>query len=108
MVVATVLGAAAPGCAAGKCDQELVDRATKFMADHQSCAVDADCVVVSDYCEVLPKGYCGQLSMSRAGKDSAEWAAIDQELKDCSPSNCDVCGAGLIPTCRNGSCTGPG
>lgn len=108
MVVTTTLAASVQGCGAGTCDQALVDRATKFMAEHQSCTVDADCVVVSDYCEALPKGYCGQLTMSRAGKDSAEWAGIDQELKDCSPTKCTVCLAALIPACRNGSCNGPG
>jgi len=108
VLLATALLATAQGCGAGKCDQAVVDRATTFIAQHQSCATDADCVVISDYCQTLPNGYCGQLVMSRAGKESAEWGDLDHELSDCGPSKCTVCLAALIPACHAGSCKGPG
>jgi hypothetical protein len=96
---------AAAGCKAGSCDDELVDRAVAFMKAHQSCTVDADCVVAWDYCETLPGGYCGQLSMNREGSDSSEWKVIAQELDDCAPDGCTVCEAGLIPACKDGFCS---
>ena len=77
------------------------------MEAHQSCETDEDCVVVSDYCEELPGGWCGQLTMSREGADSAEWGEIDAELSDCGPSECTVCLGALVPTCNKGSCGGP-
>ncbi len=58
------------------CDKETVDRAVRFIETHQSCQTDADCVVIRDFCEALPGGYCGQLTMSRAGAESAEWSSL--------------------------------
>jgi hypothetical protein len=89
------------------CDPETIERATAFLESHQSCVVDTDCVVVSDYCEEIPGGFCGQLVMSREGAASAEWAALDKELRDCGPSECTVCLAAVIPACSDGSCNGP-
>ena len=103
-----VLAAAAcTGCKAGQCDPDLVDHAVGFLKAHQSCEVDADCVVVSDFCGTLPKGFCGQLVMNREGKASAEWGDISKELKDCSPEECTVCLAATVPACTDGSCQGP-
>lgn len=98
---------AAAGCKLDSCDPGLVDRATNLLKAHQSCAVDDDCVVVSDFCETLPHGDCGQLVMNRVGRDSAEWADLSKALKDCSPDDCTVCGAQLVARCSNGSCNGP-
>ncbi|HEX6767297.1 MAG TPA: hypothetical protein VF103_17485 [Polyangiaceae bacterium] len=95
------------GCESS-CDQKTVDRAVAFMEGHQSCEVDADCVVVGDFCEEIPGGWCGQLTMNRSGKESAEWRAIEDELRDCAPSKCTVCLGALEPSCSNGSCGGPG
>jgi hypothetical protein len=95
------------GCKADECDPGLVDRAVSFLNAHQSCTVNDDCVVVGDFCETLPGGYCGQLVMNRQGRDSAEWADLTKALKDCSPSECTVCGAAVIPGCTSGSCGGP-
>ena len=95
------------GCKSSSCDQELVGRAETFLKTHQSCSIDADCVVVGDFCETLPNGYCGQLTMSRQGRDSSDWASLSEELKDCAPSECTECLAALAPTCTNGSCNGP-
>jgi hypothetical protein len=97
---------AAQGCKTA-CEQETIERAVAFLKTHQSCEVDADCVVVSDYCEELPGGWCGQLVMNRTGSTSGEWASLDAELKDCSPSSCEVCAGGVIAACRDGSCGGP-
>jgi hypothetical protein len=103
LVVSAAL--AAQGCKT--CERKTIERATAFLEAHQSCEVDADCVAVSDYCEEIPGGFCGQLVMNRAGSSSPEWAALDAELKDCSPSDCEVCLAAVVPTCTDGSCGGP-
>ena len=107
-VLALALVVAPQGCAAGKCEQKLVDDATVFVKQHQSCTVDADCVVISDYCQALAGGFCGQLVMNRDGQQSAQWATFDQELKDCGPDKCTTCGAAVTPACHDGSCTGYG
>jgi hypothetical protein len=105
----SMVGTAALGlyaCSSG-CDQETVDRAVAYLSSHQACEIDGDCVVVGDYCEEIPGGYCGQLTMNRVGFDSAEWQAIAGDLEDCASSKCSVCDALLLPTCVNGSCGGP-
>ncbi|HEY3493289.1 MAG TPA: hypothetical protein VGK73_01330 [Polyangiaceae bacterium] len=109
LVAVLLVGTAALGlhaCSSG-CDQETVDRAVAFLESHQACESDDDCVVVGDYCEELPGGYCGQLTMNRAGLESAEWQAIAADLEGCAPSECTVCLAALVPGCANGSCGGP-
>jgi hypothetical protein len=88
------------------CDQEVIDRAVKFIDEHQSCSTDEDCVVINDFCAEIPGGFCGQLSMSRAGAESTEWQALESELGDCAPDDCEVCLAALIPSCQNGFCDG--
>ena len=105
MSMAVVLGSLSilSACQDG-CDAATVDRAVAFLDAHQSCATDEDCVTVSDYCEELPGGYCGQLPMSRAGAESPEWKDLDRKLRDCAPDKCAVCGALLIPSCQEGSC----
>jgi hypothetical protein len=97
---------AAQGCKTA-CEPKTIDRAVAFLNAHQSCEVDADCVVVSDYCGELPGGFCGQLVMSREGASSSEWASIDAELKDCSAEECTQCLAAVLPACMDGSCNGP-
>ena len=93
--------------ACNDCDDETIDRAVDFLEAHQSCEVDADCVVVSTFCDELPGGMCGQLTMSRKGEESPEWQALAEELDDCSPSECTECAAALEPRCGDGSCGGP-
>jgi hypothetical protein len=88
------------------CDEDTVDRAVAFLDANQTCATDADCVTVSDACRELPGGFCGQLPMNRQAADSAEWKAIERELRDCAPESCTVCTALLIPSCTDGSCRG--
>jgi hypothetical protein len=100
-------GALAAQACKTACDPATIDRAVQFLRSQQSCEVDSDCVVVSDYCEELPGGFCGQLVMSREGAASAEWAALDKELRDCGPSECTVCDAAVVPACSSGSCNGP-
>ncbi len=107
-VLALAFVVAPQGCAAGKCEQKLVDDATAFVKQHQSCTVDADCVVISDYCQALAGGFCGQLVMNRDGQESSQWATFDHELKDCGPDECTVCNAAVTPACHGGSCTGYG
>ena len=102
-----VAGPGASGCSDNVRAQETVDRAVAFMEAHQSCETDADCAVVSDFCETLPGGFCGQLTMSRAGEESAEWRSITAELEECSPEKCAQCLAALVPVCFEGSCGGP-
>lgn len=94
------------GCESHGCDQETVDRAVAFLDAHQSCETDDDCAVVSDFCGEVPGGFCGQLSMSREGAESAEWDALARAVSDCAPSSCEVCAAALVPTCTAGSCRG--
>jgi len=106
-VLAALGVVASVGCKAGECDPGLVDHAVNFLNAHQSCATDDDCVIVPDFCETLPKGYCGQLVMNRQGSDSAEWRDLTKALKDCSPEECTVCGALLVTKCSSGSCSGP-
>ena len=93
------------GCASG-CDEETIDRAVAFLDTHQTCTTNADCVTVSDMCEELPGGFCGQLPMNREGASSAQWNSIERQLKDCAPESCTVCSAALVPTCTNGACRG--
>jgi hypothetical protein len=88
------------------CDQEVIDRAVAFIDAHQTCSTDEDCVVIDDFCAEIPGGYCGQLPMSRAGAESAEWQALEGELGDCAPDECTQCLALLIPSCSNGFCNG--
>jgi len=95
------------GCKSGSCDRELVDHAETFLEAHQSCVTDADCVIVKDFCGTLPNGYCGQLVVSKDGKDSAEWSDISDALKDCSPEECTQCLAARVPACNDGRCGGP-
>jgi hypothetical protein len=92
-----------------ECDQATVDRTVQFLENHQSCEVDADCVIVSDFCGEIPSenALCGQLTMSKQGEQSAEWQEIEEELDDCSPSECTECLAARVPRCANGSCGGP-
>lgn len=94
----------AQACSTG-CDDETIDRAVAFIDAHQACETNDDCVVIDDYCEEIPGGYCGQLSMNRAGAESSEWRAITEELRDCGPSECVVCAAALVPRCDNGVCS---
>ena len=89
------------------CEPKTIDRAVAFLKAHQSCEVDADCVVVSDHCGELPGGFCGQLVLSREGVSSSEWASIDAELEDCSAEECTQCLAAVVPACTDGSCNGP-
>jgi hypothetical protein len=91
------------GCDSG-CDQKTIDRAVAFRNAHQSCATDDDCIVISDFCEELPGGYCGQLAINREGYESAEWKTLESRLEDCAPSSCSVCGAALLATCISGRC----
>ena len=93
-------------CKSG-CDQETIDRAVAFIESHQSCQTDDDCVVISDFCEEIPNGFCGQLTMNREGSESGEWRTITEDLRSCAPTECSVCGAALVPGCGNGSCGGP-
>ena len=102
VLVAFVFSACESGC-----DQEVIDRARKVLQANQSCESDEDCVTVSDFCEELPGGFCGQLVMSREGSESAEWKILERELDDCAPDSCTVCLAARVPTCTNGSCGGP-
>jgi hypothetical protein len=106
VVFAAVWASAAltQGCADG-CDQETIDRAVAFIEANQSCETDADCVVVSDSCGELPGGYCGQLSINRAGSESAKWRSLSRELSDCAPDSCAVCAAALVPTCTDNLCS---
>jgi hypothetical protein len=108
LLLVALVGAFAPVLPAcePECDQEVIDRAEKFIASNQSCTTDADCVVIDDFCEQLAGGYCGQLPLSRAGAESAEWKALEAELRDCAPDKCAVCLALLLPSCQNGSCGG--
>jgi len=101
------VAATATGCKADACDQDLVTRAESFLEAHQSCAADADCVIVGDFCGTLPNGYCGQLVMNRAGKASAEWADLTDALNDCAPTDCAVCLAVRGVGCKDGTCGGP-
>jgi hypothetical protein len=107
--VAAALLAAAVGVMGCRstCDRDTVDRAAAILEANQSCETDADCRVVSDFCEELPGGWCGQLVMNRQGTESAEWKAVSAELKDCGPSECTQCLGALVPTCSNGSCGSP-
>jgi hypothetical protein len=92
------------GCSTG-CNEETVDRAVAFIDAHQSCETDADCVVIDDFCAELPGGYCGQLAMNREGSESSEWRSITADVRDCAPSECQVCAAALIPSCTNNVCS---
>jgi hypothetical protein len=107
-VAYVALGMVTPlGCKSGPCDPDLADRAVGFMKAHQSCTVDADCVIVGDFCGTLPGGFCGQLTMNREGRDSTEWAGLSKELEDCAPEECTQCLAARGVGCSNGSCNGP-
>jgi hypothetical protein len=102
----TLLGVAAllnQGCSTG-CDDETVDRAVAFIDAHQSCVTDDDCVVIRDFCEELPGGYCGQLGMNREGAESTEWRSLTADLQDCAPSSCSVCDGGFALRCTNNVC----
>ena len=96
------------GCESG-CNEEVVERAVRFLEGHQSCEVDGDCVIVSDFCGEIPSetALCGQLAMNRQGEQSAEWKELEEELRDCGPSECTQCAAAREPRCANGSCGGP-
>lgn len=96
------------GCESG-CNEETVERARLFLESHQSCEVDADCVIVSDFCGEIPSetALCGQLTMNRQGQQSAEWQELEEELGDCGPRECTQCLAARVPGCSNGSCGGP-
>jgi hypothetical protein len=106
VVFAVSLGSLGLCACKNGCDAETVQRAVAFLDSHQSCETDDDCVIVSDFCEELPGGFCGQLPMNREGALSKEWQALDAELRDCGPDSCSVCGAASIPTCTAGSCRG--
>ena len=101
-----VVGAALAllGCESG-CDEEAIDRAVAFIDANQACETDDDCTVVHDFCAEIPGGFCGQIAMSEQGAESGAWKAIERELSDCAPSSCEVCLAGLVPTCTAGSCS---
>jgi len=92
------------GCST--CDAESIDRAVAFIDAHQSCETDADCVVVSDMCEEIPGGWCGQIPMNRQGAESSEWRTLADDVQKCGPESCAQCVGALIPSCSNGSCGG--
>jgi hypothetical protein len=98
---------AVSGCGDEGCDPGLIQQASAFIDAHQSCDTDDDCVVVHDACGQIPGGFCGQLAMNRTGATSSAWRSFEAELHDCAPSSCTVCGAGLVPACRSGSCSDP-
>jgi hypothetical protein len=65
----------------------------QFIETHQSCEVDADCVVVTTGCFTIPS--------------TVEWAELQRDLFDCSEDPCAVCNAALSPgSCQEGSCGG--
>lgn len=91
-----------------ECDETTVARAERFLESHQSCRLDSDCVTVSDFCGEIPNGQCGSVVMNRDGVNTAEWQELEEELSDCAPSDCSVCGAAIVPACGSlGSCAGP-
>jgi hypothetical protein len=96
------------GCESG-CNEQTVERAQRFLESHQSCDVDADCVIVDDFCGEIPGGetHCGQLTMNRQGEQSGEWKRIKEDLGDCAPSECARCLSLRGTGCTNGSCGGP-
>jgi len=104
LLLVSLAATAIHGCAAS-CE-ERIDRAVAFLESHQACEADEDCVVVRDFCETLPGGYCGQLTMNRAGVESAEWKSIAEELDECAPDQCVQCLGTVIPTCKAGLCAG--
>jgi hypothetical protein len=103
-----VLGVAAllsQACSTG-CDAELIGRAVAFIDAHQACETDDDCVVIRDFCEELPGGWCGQLQgMNRTGAESPSWHALSEELKGCAPDSCTTCDGLLVPNCSGGFCS---
>jgi hypothetical protein len=97
-------GAALPAC--GDCEHEQ-SAVRQFIETHQSCEVDADCVVVTTGCFTIPSGLCGQAIMSREASETVEWAELQRDLFDCSEDPCAVCNAALSPgSCLEGSCGG--
>ena len=95
------------GCESG-CNEQAVERAQRFIETHQSCEGDQDCVIVDDFCGQIHGEHtlCGQLTMNRQGKESAEWREIEEELGECT-GECARCLAARGVGCSNGSCGGP-
>ncbi len=92
-----------PGC--GDCENEQAT-AREFIETHQSCEVDADCVVVSTGCFTIPSGLCAQAIMSREASRSVEWSEIQGDLFHCE-NECATCNAALSPgPCVENSCRG--
>jgi hypothetical protein len=91
-------------CSTG-CDAEVVNRAVAFIDEHQACETDNDCVNISDFCEELPGGWCGQQLMNRTGAESLDWHALSLELRACAPDSCTTCDGLLVPTCSGGVCS---
>lgn len=101
LVIAALLSQA---CSTG-CDGETVDRAVAFIDAHQACETDDDCVVIRDYCEEVPGGWCGQIAMNRVGAESEQWHALSEKLSACAPSSCMVCDGLLVAGCADGVCS---
>jgi hypothetical protein len=92
-----------PGCS--DCENEQAT-AREFIETHQSCEVDADCVVVSTGCFTIPSGVCGQAIMSREASRSVEWIEMQGDLLDCE-EECVMCNGGLSAgPCVENSCRG--
>ncbi len=98
-------------CGAEDEDPLACDAAAKrvddFVVDleNQACADSADCVVIVSSAPTRTD-FCGQLGMTRAAYESAEWREIEAALASC-PVDFETCEAALEARCSEGLCYQP-
>jgi hypothetical protein len=90
----------------GDCADEIA-AAGEFLQANQTCASDADCVVVQTGCHTYDElgGGCGQASLSRDAANTAEWRRLNEALLECKTEG-SQCMAQLVPRCGDGVCGG--
>jgi hypothetical protein len=93
------------GCS--NCDDEA-ERASAFIEQpsHRACQTDGDCQVVHVGCAEVQRSFCGQVQLNREAAASQTWQTLSQALDDCQDSSCEICLAGVVPTCLSGLCGG--
>jgi hypothetical protein len=99
-------GLLAQACSTG-CDSDTIDEAVAFIKAHQTCQTNDDCVVIHDFCDQIPGGWCGQLAMNRTGAESSRWRSLSEDMLECTPSSCSTCDGLFTTGCSDGVCRQP-
>lgn len=99
------LAATLIGCSDCTFEAKQIDRFLDAPVN-QACSSDVDCVVEPvPNCLEVAAAFCGQVTLSRAASQSAQWLEIKEDAEGCEVTSCTQCGALRVPTCTDGACS---